>query len=276
MNLFKRVRALAVIAAGIVAFGCGGGGGSSSGGGLSGGSGTMNIRLADAPDPTISSIDLVFNKLEAKVGNQWPTIPLADETVNLLDLTDADMLLGSAVLPAGHYNQIRLFVSSATVTDSDGTHDINLGSIKNTGIKVNINADLGANAVQTLLLDFNVDKSLIKQGNGQYRLQPVLVGVIKTLSGTISGIASDGTNLLMNAHVTAVYEAGDSYPVGTEVNTSSSMADGGFNIWALLPGTYTLNFTWTSEDGTVTKTAQVTGVVVESNENTDVGTITLS
>lgn len=275
MNLLQRVGILAVAAAGIVFAGCGGGGGSSDGG-LTGGSGTMNIRLADAPDPTITSIDLVFNKLEAKVGNSWQSIPLADETVNLLDLTDSDMLLGSAVLPAGHYNQIRLFVSSATVTDSDGTHNVNLGSINNNGIKVNINADLGANAVQTLLLDFNVDKSLIKQGNGQYRLQPVLVGVIKVMSGTISGVASDGTNPLLNAHVTAVYEAGDSYPIGTEVNTSSSMADGGFNIWALLPGTYTLNFTWTSEDGTVTKTAQVTGVVVEANENTDVGTVTLS
>lgn len=253
--------------------GCGGG---SGGGGASAGTGTMNIRLADAPDPTITSIDLVFNKLEAKVGNSWHEIPLADETVNLLDLTEQDMLLGSAVLPAGNYNQIRLFPTSATVTDSEGTHNVNIGSASSTGIKVNINAELPANAVQTLLLDFNVDKSLIKQGNGQYRLQPVLVGVIKTLSGTIVGVASDGTDPLLNAQVTAVYEAGDSYPLGTEVNGSASMADGGFTIWALLPGTYTLNFTWTNAEGTVTKTAQVTGVVVEANAETSIGTVTLS
>lgn len=259
-----------------IAFVSGCGGGSGGGSGASAGTGTMNIRLADAPDPTITSIDLVFSKLEAKVGNKWQEIPLADETVNLLDLTEEDMLLGSAVLPAGNYNQIRLFPSSATVTDSDGTHNVNIGSAANTGIKVNINAELPSNAVQTLLLDFNVDKSLIKQGNGQYRLQPVLVGVIKTLSGTIVGTATNGSGPLHNAQVVAVYEAGNSYPIGTEVNTSASMSDGGFTIWALLPGTYTLKFTWTSEDGSVTQTAQVTGVVVEANQETSIGSITLS
>jgi hypothetical protein len=236
----------------------------------------MNVRLSDAPDPTITAINLTFTKLQAHVGSSWVEIPLADETVDLMDLTSQDMLLGTATLPAGHYTQIRLFPSSVTVTDSDGTHDVNIGSASHTGIKVNINADLGENLVQTLLLDFNVDKSLIKQGNGQYRLQPVLVGVVQVMSGTVTGVATDGTNPLLNAHVTAVYEAGDSFPIGTEVNTSSSLADGTFKIWALLAGTYTLNFTWTSEDGTVTKTAQVTGVVVTPNQDASVGTVTLS
>jgi hypothetical protein len=273
MKLKEGVLLLA-IASMMALTGCGGGG--TGGSGATGGTGTMNVRLADAPDPTITSIDITFTKLEAHIGSSWEEIPLADETVNLLDLTDEDMLLGSAVLPAGSYNQIRLFPSLVTVTDADGTHTVNIGSAANTGIKVNINADLPANAVQTLLLDFNVDKSLIKQGNGQYRLQPVLKGVIKTLSGTITGTATDGTNPLLNAHVTAIYEAGDSYPIGTEVNTSSSMSDGGFTIWALLPGTYTLNFSWTSADGAVTKTAQVTGVVVTANQETTIGSITLN
>jgi len=271
MNFRKLFLPLTVAACAIIA-GCGGGSGSGSSG-----SGVMNVRLADAPDPTITAIDVTFNKLEAHVDGEWVEIPLADETVNLMELTESDMLLGSATLPAGDYNQIRLFTSSVTVTDADGTHDVNLGSIDQTGIKVNINATLEADAVQTLLLDFNVDKSLIKQGSGQYRLQPVLVGVVKVQSGTVVGTAtSDGVAPLQNATVTAVYEAGDSYPVGTEVNTSSSMADGGFKVWALLPGTYTLNFTWSNADATETRTATVTGVVVTANQETSVGTVTLA
>lgn len=271
MNIRKIMLPIAALAT-LVA-GCGGGG---SNGGVSSGSGTMVVRLADAPDPTITSIDLVFNKLEAKVGNQWHEIPLADETVNLLDLTDEDMLLGSAVLPAGNYNQIRLFPVSATVTDSDGTHNVDIPSAANTGVKVNINAELVANAVQTLLLDFNVDKSLIKTGNGQYKLQPVLVGVIKVQSGTVVGTVTDGTTPLNNVQVKATYTEGSAYDIGTEVNTSATMSDGTFTVWALLPGTYTLDFTWTSEDGTVVKTAQVTGVVVTANQETVVGPVTVS
>jgi len=270
MSIHKLFLPFAVAACALIA-GCGGGGNSGSDG-----TGTFNVRLADAPDPTISSIDVTFTKLEAHVDGQWVEIPLADETVNLLNLTEQDMLLGTAELPAGHYNQIRLFASSVTVTDSDGTHSVNIGSMPQTGVKVNINADLVANAVQTLLLDFNVDKSLIKQGNGDYRLQPVLVGVVQVMSGTVVGTATDGTNPLTNAQVTAVYEAGDSYPVGTEVNTSSSMADGGFTVWALLPGTYTLNFTWSNADNTETRTATVTGVEVTANTETNVGDVVLN
>ena len=262
-----------VVALAALVLGCGGGGSSSGSGGD--GTGTMNIRLADAPDPTITAIDITFSKLEAHVDGEWVEIPLVDESVNLMDLTDEDMLLGSATLPAGNYTQIRLFPSSATVTDSDGTHDVNIPSAKNTGIKVNINAPLAENAVQTLLLDFNVDKSLIKTGNGAYKLQPVLVGVIKTQSGTITGVASDGTENLNNVSVKATYTAGTAYPLGTVVNESASVTDGAFTIWALLPGTYTLDFTWTSADGTVTKTAQVTDVVVTANQETTVGTVTL-
>ena len=271
MNL---TRILAVFAAAsLMLLGCGGGGG---GTGTGTGSGTFNVRLSDAPDPTITAINVTFSKLEAHVGSQWIEIPLADESVDLMNLTDQDMLLGSATLPSGHYTQIRLFPSSATVTDSEGTHNVTIPSAAQTGVKVNIDADLESGGVQTLLLDFNVDKSLTKTGNGQYKLQPVLVGVIKTLSGTIVGSATDGTDPLNNVHISAVYEAGESYPVGTEVNTSASMADGTFTIWALLPGTYTLNFTWTSEDGTVTKTAQVTGVVVEANQATTIDPVALS
>ena len=268
MSIRKLFLPLTVALCAIVA-GCGGGGSSESG------SGTLNIRLADAPDPTISAINITFTKVDAHIGNEWVEIPLSDTSVNLMDLTDADMLLGTAPVPAGMYTQVRLFPSEVTVTDDDGTHTVNIGSAAQTGIKVNINAEVGANAIQTILLDFNVDKSLIKQGNGDYRLQPVLVGVVKVLSGTVVGTAtSDGTTPLDNAIVTAVYKAGDAYPIDTEVNTSASMNDGTFTIWALLPGTYELRFTWT--DGVETRSATLTDVVVTANSETNVGPVTLA
>ena len=53
---------------------------------------------------------------------------------------------------------------------------------------------------------------------------------------------------MAGASVTATYTAGAAYPPGTEVNTATSgAADGTFRVWALLPGTYTLNVT--SADG---------------------------
>jgi len=265
---------LAILVTLAVAVGCGGGGGGSSS--VGSGSGTMNVRLADAPDPTITSIDVTIDRVQAHVGSQWTDIVTQPQTVDLMDLVQTDMLLGSAPVPAGHYTQIRLFPSSVTVTDSTGTHDVSVGSAKNTGIKVNVDADVQDGVVTTLLLDFNVDASLLKEGNGQYRLKPVIRGVVQTLSGTITGSVTDGTSSLTNAKVTAVYESGPFFSAGTEVATTASMPDGTFKFWALLPGTYTLNFTWTSSDGTITKTATLTGVVVDANQNTVAGTIALS
>jgi hypothetical protein len=252
---------------------CGGGGG----GGSASGTGTLAVRMSDAPDPTISALTLTISRVRANVDGQWIDIENDPATLNVLDLAQDDVQLGAATVPAGDVSQIRLYIASATVTDSTGTYDVEIPSAAQTGLKINVHAPVSANEVQTILLDFNVDKSLIKTGNGQYKLQPVIPAVVQTLSGTVTGSATDGTNVLNNVHVTAVYEAGDSYPVGTEVNTSSTLSDGMFKLWALLPGTYTLNFSWTDpNDATIVKTATVTGVQVTANQNTDVGAVTLS
>lgn len=257
-----------------ILLGCGGGG--TSGPGIQQGTGTMAVRLADAPDPTITAIHVTIDRVQAHVGSQWVDITTQTQTVNLVDLVQTDMLLGSAPVPAGHYTQIRLYPSSVTVTDSAGTHDVEIGSAKNNGIKVNVGADVQDGVITTLLLDFDVNHSLIKQGNGQYRLKPVVRGVVQVLSGTITGFATDGTIPLDNVEVTAVYESGEFFPAGTEITSTTSLSDGAFKFWALLPGSYTLNFTWTSSDGTVTKTTTLTGVIVNANQNTVAGTVALT
>jgi hypothetical protein len=253
----------------LFAWGCGG---SSS---EPAGNGTLAVRLADAPDPTITAINITVPRVEAHVDGEWVEVATPNQTYNLLDLVTNDVLLGQASLPAGSYSQIRLFVSEATVTDSEGTHNVTIPSAAQTGIKLNVSYTIEPNQVTELLLDFNVDKSLIKQGNGQYRLQPVIPVVVKVLSGTITGAATDGTANLQNVQVVATYTAGSSYPVGTEVNTSATMEDGAFKVWALLPGTYRLNFSYDVPESTTDLTAVVADVEVSANQNTDVGTVTL-
>jgi hypothetical protein len=253
--------------------GCGGGG---SGGGAN--TGTLRVSLVDAPDPTITSLNVTIDRVEAHVVNptdpndnepsHWKAITTSPQTFDLLDLMTNEAILGSTSLPVGQYSQVRLFISNATVTDTTGTHPVTVPSAGNTGIKLNVNHTISPNQITAILLDFNVSKSLIKQGNGQYRLQPVIPAVVKVLSGTITGTVTRGGAPLENADVKAVYTAGDKYPIGTEVNTNFTRDNGEFKIWALLPGTYTVTVT-APGGATVTKT----GVVVTANQNTNVGTI---
>jgi len=263
--------------------GCGGGGGPVGPGGP--GAGTLQVNLVDAPDPTISALNVTINRVEAHVvdpenlndneDSHWQTITTAPQSFNLLDLARNEAILGSTSLPAGHYTQIRLFPSAATVTDSTGTHNVTIPSGVQSGIKLNVNYDISPNQVTAILLDFNVSKSLIKTGNGQYRLQPVIPAVVKVLSGTVTGTVRDGANPLKGAEVKATYTAGGNYAIGTEVNTSTTLADGTFKVWALLPGTYTLTASFTDPATNTTRTATKTGVVVSANQNVDAGILTV-
>lgn len=264
---------LVALVGGFVAGGCGS---SSNGSSSSSGSGTFRVALVDAPPSTgsVSALNITIERVEANVNGTWTPITTVPQSFNLLDLVRNEAILGSVQLPAGHYTQVRLFPSAATLTDATGTQSVTIPSAVQTGVKVNVDYDIGPNQITTVLLDFNVGKSLIRQGNGQYRLQPVIPAVVKVLSGTVTGTLTDGSATpLPGAAVTATYMAGDKYALGTEVNTGATLSDGTFKVWALLPGTYTVTASYTDPVSGTTKTATTTGVIVSANQNTALGTL---
>lgn len=262
-----------VVGTSLFAASCGGG----SGGGGGGGAGTLNVFLADAPEPGISRVEVDIARVEAHKDGQWTILTETPQTYNLLDLAQTEAQLVSTPVPAGSYNQVRLLVTACRVTDEDGTWDCNIPSGIQTGIKVNLNYDVPAGDVVGILLDFNVHKSLHKLGNGNYQLQPVIPAVVQVLSGTASGTATDGTNPLAGAEVKAIYKAGTAYPLDTEVNVTMSAGDGTFKLWALLPGTYEFQLSWTDpNDANNVLSAVVGPIEVAANQGSDLGSITLA
>jgi len=267
----KTLALIGLVIFAVLMLGCGGSGSPTA----VGGNGTLSVHMADAPDPTITSVVIHIDKVEAHVGSGWQTVSNTTQIVDLLDLVQNDIVIGQALVPAGKYTQIRLMVSSGTVTDATGTHNLVIPSAIKTGIKINLNFTVDPNVLTEILLDFNVDKSIVKLGNGIYHLKPVIPAVIKIVSGTITGTVTDGTNPLSGASITATYTAGTSYPIGTIVNTTSSLSDGTFKIWALKAGTYRLDFTWTDPiDPKVILTGTVNANVI-ANQDTAVGTVVL-
>lgn len=249
----------------LASFGCGGAGSTE---------GTFKIFLSDAPAPGVTSVMITIDKIEAHLDGNWVEVASTPQTIDLLSLVQDATIVATAGVAPGDYTQVRLFVSSATVTDADGDHSVIIPSNLNTGIKVNIDATVFAGGVTAILLDFNVDKSFVQQGNGTYLLQPVIPGVLVELSGTITGTVSLAGNPVEGALVTATYTAGTNYPIGTEVNTSTTAADGSFKVWALKEGTYTLTATFT-DSVPADYSGTVAGVNVVRVTNTDVGDIAL-
>jgi hypothetical protein len=123
--------------------------------------------------------------------------------------------LGSASLPAGDFQQIRLILlaNAATtgpvpssnacaslgnvfncVVDVNGTHTLDLSSEANTGLKIPPGQIMGgpihvaAGQSVDLNIDFNTCASIIMEGNGSFRLKPTLTaGVVSPNTTGISG-----------------------------------------------------------------------------------------
>ncbi len=173
----------------LVATACGDGGASI---GPSGGNAVVMLR--DSPFSDAKAVLVTFSEVSAhKSGADFFTVPLAggvsSRTCDLKKLVGAQDVLGTGALPEGHYTQIRIVVSSATIyfdTVSSGPAcaasipapsgrsapvDVPSGEIK-----LNREFDL-TSATTTITLDFDGDKSILETGNGKYKLQPVIAVV---------------------------------------------------------------------------------------------------
>jgi hypothetical protein len=236
--------------------------------------GTLNLKLADAPDPSTSAVNVTIDKVEANVDGTWQQINSSTPAFDgdLLTLAKTTSPLGTTSLPTGHYTQVRLFISSATVTDSSGTHDLTIPSGAQTGLKVLVDYDINEGDVTNVLLDFDVNHSIVITGGGNYQLKPVVRGSVDVLSGTVTGAVQDENGIVAGATVTLT-PAGQS-PSDTDPSTLT-LADGTFKFWGVMPGTYDISVSFTPEGGTE-ETGSEAGEGVTANANTDAGTITIA
>jgi hypothetical protein len=260
---------LAVATAGVAVLlvGCGGSGATGS---------RLAVEMSDAALPGVTAVNVTVDRVEAHVNEAWIPVAVPQATYNLLEYQTNAALLGSAAVPPGDYTQMRVFVTDATVTDADGDHEVIIPSNVQTGVKLNVNYSVEPGKLTTVLLDFNVCKSLIKQGNGQYRLKPVIPAVVKVMSGTVTGVVTLDGNPVEGASIAAVYTAGTEYALDTEVNNALTDANGEFKVWALMPGTYRIDVTWTDTNTTTDYAGSAADKVVTADVNTDAGTITLA
>ncbi len=233
------------------------------------GNGQVKVYMVDAP----ASYDGVFIDVTAvevhKSGSDstsgWITLNSSEKTYNLLDLQNgAQAVIGNTMLASGHYTQIRLILGNDNYLTMGGIkYNLTVASGSQTGIKLTHEFDVQANATYNLTLDFNAAQSIVATGSGKFMLKPTIRIVPNQTSGTISGIVLPAE---AKAHI---------WTVTTNSDTVSADADstGYFKLMALPESSYNLNI---SADDTMYTDTTLTGVKVMSNENTDIGTVTLA
>jgi hypothetical protein len=104
----------------------------------------------------------------------WIVVADKPATYDLLELQQGLTAgLGGAAIPAGHYTQLRLIVSSAAVMVDGEMHELKIPSGEQTGLKLNAEFDLASGADYVMTLDFDAQQSVKKVGPN-YLLTPVI------------------------------------------------------------------------------------------------------
>jgi hypothetical protein len=184
----------------------GGSNGGSSGGGSGATNGTLAIHITDSPFGDAKALLVTFSevKVHNADGDSWQTIPFASgssRTCDLKKLQGPADVLGVGTLPAGHYTQIRLVVSSANIyfdnASSGGACAGSIAAPAGTSAPVDIPSGQVmlnrqftiASGATTMLLDFNGDQSVKATGSG---------------NGNSSGHGNSNTKYIMTPVISVV------------------------------------------------------------------------
>ena len=276
MNL-QRIAAAAATAMGLLLGACGGGG--SGGGGGIGGTGVMRVGLTDAPACGYDEVNITIEKVrvhqsaDAEDGDSgWSEIVLNPaRRVDLLDLQNGIVVsLGELPLTAGRYQQMRLVLAengnanpppnSVVPTGEDETA-LDTPSGSQSGLKINMDTEVGVGQVIDMVLDFDACRSVVKAGNsGHYKLKPVIQAT-EVLSAAGQGVVGY-VDPAIALPTTRVSVQADGVPVKATVPD----ANGKFVLYPVPVGSYDLVV---NAEGRVT--AVMTGVPVDTVAYTNIG-----
>lgn len=231
---------------------------------------------------TAGDNDAGWTDLTPNLGKQPKQIDLLGQANNqcfLATLGDAQQL------QAGDYQQIRLILAdnSANITNNQCTgsancvvlskdnsmHTLLLSSEAKTGLKIPSGQiasgkfTIGAGQTKDLNVDFSTCESIVLQGNGQYRLKPVLhAGEVSTTSTSINGKVFDKAtgNPVSGTVLVALEQKDAALGVDRIVMSTLANADGTFVFCPIPAGTYDVVIVGVRGDGVAYQPSIVTGI----------------
>ena len=231
--------------------------------------GTFRVLLTDAPgnyDAVYVDIQEVriHRSSDAEDGESgWITINTEPMVVDLLKLTNGRYeILGEEELEPGRYNQLRLVLGNQNEVVIDGqSHALTTPSAQQSGLKLQINADIEGGQMHSLLLDFDASRSIVHAGaSGNILLKPVIRTAWLEQTGAIEGAIEPAESL---PWIYAI--AGADTVAGTRATE-----DGEFKIIGLISGHYQVSVKPSTEGFTP---VVISDVEVNAPETTDVGTV---
>ncbi|MDZ7292735.1 MAG: DUF4382 domain-containing protein [candidate division KSB1 bacterium] len=227
--------------------------------------GTLRAFLTDAVGG-YEAVHITFTEISAHLDTQWVILSKQMQTVNLLEWNNGKtLLLGQAEVEAGKYTQIRLKIASAEIVLNGKTYPLTVPSGVQSGLKLLANFEVAAGSTYDIVLDFDVERSIVATGPrgnpGSFKLKPTIRVAAMALTGSISGNVTNPADLPV-----AYALAGSDTITSTSVNGTT----GFFRLAFLPPGIYSISVSDTSR-----KSFQKSGVAVTAGNDNSLGQVTL-
>ena len=231
------------------------------------GNARLQVYLTDGPgDYQAVYIDVkdVQINVTGDADNGWQSLKGVNAGVyDLLRLVnDEDTILADAEIPSGRLHQIRLVLGTENYVKLEGTTDLvklETPSAQQSGLKLNVQYDVTDERLYTILLDFDVAKSIVKTGNSKYILKPTIRAILNAVGGTIKGV------VMPKDFQTAIYAVQGVDTIATTFTGNT----GGYIIKGLPAGSYDVFY----RPSSITyKDSLRTGISVMFNTTTKIDT----
>ncbi len=133
------------------------------------------IQGVEIDGSLVSQIWLDISHVELNGPDGWIVLNDEPRWFDLLATADVSAALGHAVLPADTYQEIRLVLGEGSAIVVDGEYEpLTVPSGTSSGLKLKGPFTVPGGGVTHLTLDMDLGQSVRVNGNGSWRLQPVL------------------------------------------------------------------------------------------------------
>ncbi len=224
--------------------------------------GTLSLGLTDAASSDYQAVYVTIKEVQVHMGEDgggpWEVVASPNKTYNLLELVNGMIEhLGVSDLKAGTYTQMRLIVGDEAeeetnilgenhpyanylIDSADRYLQLKVPSGVQSGIKLVCSFEIMEGLTTELVLDFDVDKSVVKAGNsGNWLLKPTIKVIDALENATVSGaVVGNSAELLAGVKISAQVYDPDTGQV--DVDTSTLSDEAGEYLMHLAPGAYTI------------------------------------
>jgi len=141
------------------------------------GSYKLDVHLTDAP-AAFEEVNVDIQEVKVKLKQDttsWVSLATNAGVYNLLGLQNGvDTLLATATLSSNLVQELRLFLgANNTIKVAGQTYPLVMDNGTQTKLMIKVNKEING-TLDSLIVDFDANLSVVVEGNGTYRLSPVL------------------------------------------------------------------------------------------------------